>query len=349
MAVETKRTLARLRIQSTYPSNNSTIMYKQLVSNILGLFSVALLGLALLQVPQLYAQAQDNPPNFPAGSSASLNWSGYVAEEPGAYTSVTGSWVVPTVAGGSVGRADATWVGIGGVRSSDLIQAGTQAIVGHSGRIVYNAWYELLPDVSIPVNLDVSPGDSITTTITKQSDDTWSIVIHNNTTGKQFTKTVSYRSSLSSAEWVEERVSDIGGSFYPLDDFGSVSFSDAFATKDGQTLALSQIGAHPLSMVSGSGSVLASASSLSGNGFTVTKNSSSPAPVQQAQPTIYTIAPSEPQVVSLDPGVTYVITIGQGGITVSRDGTTQTRNVTQPKQTTRPHSKHHGFQFSLPL
>jgi|GEM_PF-3065116 len=62
-------------------------------------------------------------------TSSSLNWSGYVARG-GTYTEVYGSWVVPRVAP-STGTyaADATWVGIGGVRNQNLIQAGTQAII----------------------------------------------------------------------------------------------------------------------------------------------------------------------------------------------------------------------------
>src|SRR4051812_44346743 len=65
----------------------------------------------------------------------SLNWSGYVAGGSD-YTAISGSWVVPQVSGGTL-SADATWVGIGGTASRNLIQAGTQAIVDYDGTVVY--------------------------------------------------------------------------------------------------------------------------------------------------------------------------------------------------------------------
>src|SRR5436309_15315674 len=55
----------------------------------------------------------------------SRNWSGYVATNK-TFTSVTGTWIVPQVTPGSSSAADATWVGIGGLNRSDLIQSGTQ-------------------------------------------------------------------------------------------------------------------------------------------------------------------------------------------------------------------------------
>ena len=115
----------------------------------------------------LYADEQQNQPA--SSDSTSLNWAGYVADT-GSYTSVTGSWVVPLVSDSRPG-ADATWVGIGGVQTRDLIQAGTQAIVGNPGDITYQAWYEVLPDVSTPIDLAISPGNSITTTLTETQPD----------------------------------------------------------------------------------------------------------------------------------------------------------------------------------
>lgn len=272
----------------------------------------ACLAAAALQVPSLYAASQQNEPGN--SRSASLNWAGYVANDPGTYTSVTGSWVVPTVSRGMVGTADATWVGIGGVQSDDLIQAGTQAIAGRSGEASYQAWFEILPHVSMPVDLAVSPGDSMTTTITEESPDNWNIVIHNNTTGKQYEKTVAYRSSKSSAEWVEERVSSLDGSFYPLDNFSAVNFTNALAMKDGQLLQLSQLDAKPLTMVSGSGQILASASKLDEHGqFSVSRTAGN-----TTAPIVYDTPSPEPQVSAVSPDTQFiVVTIGPDGITVN--------------------------------
>ena len=54
---------------------------------------------------------------------------------------------------------DATWVGIGGVTSNDLIQAGTQAII-QKGQTSYEAWYELLPGYQTIIPLTINAGDS---------------------------------------------------------------------------------------------------------------------------------------------------------------------------------------------
>ena len=56
---------------------------------------------------------------------------------------------------------DAAWVGIGGVRGRDLIQAGTQQTVSGNGSTQYQAWIEMLPQSSRPVPLTVHAGDSV--------------------------------------------------------------------------------------------------------------------------------------------------------------------------------------------
>ncbi len=246
------------------------------LSRILTYFTVVVLSagtVSFFYTSPTYARQQQNVPG--GTSSASLNWSGYTTVGSGTYTSVTGSWVVPSINVPTSDTADATWVGIGGSDSQDLIQAGTQAIVSHSGSINYKAWYEMLPGYSIPVSLIISPGDSITATITEQSASNWLITITDSTTGKSYQNTVMYQSSHSSADWVEEMVSNGNGTFRPLDNFGSVTFTSAHATRNGQNLGLSQLDISPLSMVDTQGQVLASASGLNDDGFTVTRSGSS--------------------------------------------------------------------------
>src|SRR4029079_12068325 len=122
-------------------------------------------------------------------SDTSSNWSGYVANG-GTYTSVTGTWIVPQVGATTTG-ADATWVGIGGVSGTDLIQAGTQATVS-GGSVSYDAWIEMLPQSSRTISLDVAPGDSVTVSITEQSSGQWLIAMTNNTTKASYQRTVTY-------------------------------------------------------------------------------------------------------------------------------------------------------------
>lgn len=200
----------------------------------------------------------------------SSNWSGYVANG-GTYTSVTGTWVVPTVSATTAG-ADATWVGIGGVSGTDLIQAGTQASVTGSGAVTYEAWTEILPDYSRTAPLQITAGDSVTVTITEQSSGLWLIGMQNNTTRASYEKTLRYDSSRSSAEWIQEAPSTSRG-IVPLDNFGTVRFSHASAVKNGRTGNLSALAAEPVAMNNRAGQTLAIPSTLGADGgsFAVTR------------------------------------------------------------------------------
>ena len=207
-----------------------------------------------------------------AAQSHSSNWSGYDATG-GTFTAVSGSWTVPQVSAGASG-ADATWVGIGGVKSHDLIQAGTQAVV-QSGRVVYTAWWETLPQVSQPVPLNISAGDTVSVSIAQQSGSTWLVDIVDTTTGDSFRKTVTYQSSLSSAEWVEESPSAGGRLMIPLDNFGAVNFTNATTVENGQQRTVVQAGAKPVTMYDQADQALAQPSVVGADGasFTVSRTS----------------------------------------------------------------------------
>jgi hypothetical protein len=217
-------------------------------------------------------------PGTPATvTSSSSNWSGYAANG-GTFTSVTATWTVPTVAATSTG-ADATWVGIGGLTSRDLIQAGTQAMVDGSGTVEYSAWIEMLPQSSRTVPLSVTSGDSVTVTITQQTGNDWLIAMKNNTTGGTYNITVQYSSSNSSAEWVQEAPS-IGRGLIPLDQFGSVQFSRASAVRDGKAMSLSALGAKAITMTNGQGQAVAQPSAIGSDGssFTVARTDATSTP-----------------------------------------------------------------------
>lgn len=211
----------------------------------------------------------------PAGRGSSINWAGYAASG-GTFTAISGTWTVPQVSGGggSVG-ADAAWVGIGGEQSRDLLQAGTEETVLSSGQTRYDAWIEMLPQYSHPIPLGVHAGDSVTVSIQDKGGDNWQISFANNTTGGNYQRTVQYTSSHSSAEWIEEAPSGGRGGVLPLDNFGSISFSDASAVKDGKTVNLSEAGAKPITMANGSRQPVAVPSQVTpdGAGFTVSRTS----------------------------------------------------------------------------
>jgi len=204
----------------------------------------------------------------PAGSLAagtSLNWSGYVAsgQDLGA---VTGTWKIPAVRGNKNFKTDAAWVGIGGVSHADLIQAGTEAVTGVPGKVGYLAWIELLPDYAQPVPLAVHKGDSVTVNIRHGAGAAWQIVLRNNSTGQEFSKQVSYQSSLSSAEWIEEMPSGADANLLPLDNFGAVNFSGCYVWKNGVKLSAGAAGSRPVVLVSQQHKILAEPLGLKSRG-----------------------------------------------------------------------------------
>jgi Tfp pilus assembly protein PilW len=211
-------------------------------------------------------------PNQPANPSKSFNWAGYAATG-GNFTSVTGSWIVPSVTNQTRLSADAAWVGIGGVNSQDLIQAGTQAITNNAGQTTYQAWYEILPNSSVSIPITVRPGDSVTASIQNQGNNLWNISLKDITSGQNFQINIPYTSSFSSAEWIQEMPSSPNG-FIPLDNFGSLQFTAASAVQDGNTVTPGQSGAQPMTMINTSGQTLATVSALGDDGASFTVNRS---------------------------------------------------------------------------
>jgi hypothetical protein len=146
------------------------------------------------------------------GTASSLNWSGYAVTPGSGVTAVNSTFTVPTAGLDPPGFA-ATWAGIGGYNTSDLIQAGVEEQSFPSNSVLgdqYQAWYELLPASETPISncsgdstCTVTPGDSVTVNISNVSGNTWSISLTD--AGKwSWSKDVTYSSSESSAEWILE-------------------------------------------------------------------------------------------------------------------------------------------------
>jgi hypothetical protein len=168
------------------------------------------------------SNAADHVISHTKSAQESSNWSGYA--ETGSYTSATGTWTVPTVSG-SGNHYSSQWVGIDGYSNSNLIQTGTEAdVVG--GRATYDAWWEILPASETVISgFSVSPGNSITGTVSKVSGTTWKITLVNNSTGASFSTTKTYRGSGSSAEWIEE-ATDVNGTIGTPPKFSTFSFTN---------------------------------------------------------------------------------------------------------------------------
>jgi len=146
------------------------------------------------------------------GSTDSLNWSGYAVTPASGITAVSSTFTVPKAGILPPGFA-ATWTGIGGYNTADLIQAGTAEQSLPSLPLVgdhYYAWYELLPNSEVQLSgcagdpkCTVTPGDRISVGIRQIGSGEWSIAMTD--AGKwSWSSDVSYGSSESSAEWILE-------------------------------------------------------------------------------------------------------------------------------------------------
>lgn len=128
-------------------------------------------------------------------AETSTNWSGAVIEQPpsGKFTSVTGSFVVPTPSG--TGAASA-WVGIDGdTAQNSILQAGVDFTVS-GGRASFQAWFEWFPNFAIDFNnFPISAGQTITVTVKSTSTTAGTVVLTNASTGKSVTQAVSAPSS----------------------------------------------------------------------------------------------------------------------------------------------------------
>jgi uncharacterized membrane protein YgcG len=256
-------------------------------------------------IPILAATAACALGVVPAASAAtdvqqasSENWAGYVVGGSGSsgqqFKSVSGSWVAPTASCTNGPGYSAFWVGLGGSgQSNSLEQAGTEADCSASGTPSYFAWYELVPQAPVKVNLAVHPGDHISSKVTVAGSNV-TISLSDQTTGASFSKTLQMSTpDVSSAEWVAEAPSSCDQTVsncspLSLADFGTVQFTNASATStNGHTGTISDsnwsasavtlspsapyqgFAGYPVASANGSAGAAPSALSSDGSSFSV--------------------------------------------------------------------------------
>jgi hypothetical protein len=213
----------------------------------------------------------------PAQNLTSLDWSGYVVAsgftypQP-AFTSVSGSWIVPAVTVSQTDAFSAAWIGIGGDLDQTLIQAGTEQD-SISQQSVYSAWYELLPYDSVTIDsINVSAGDSITAQIslTDPASNVWTIKIDDVTSRQSFSTDIIYDSSQLTAEWILERPT-VNNAIGTLANFGSITFTNTTATENNTTATIRNLTYAQITMASRMNIQLVAVSSLTqSSSFTAT-------------------------------------------------------------------------------
>ena len=202
-------------------------------------------------------------------NSTSTNWSGYAANT-GTYTTVTSSWVEPSVSCTADGIV-AFWIGLDGWGSDSVEQDGT-GVDCSGGSPQAFAWWETYPADSIQeYNNPVAAGDSLTSTVTSESNGRYDLVLTDSTRGWTENNVVAKPSGASnaSAEIIAEAVSN-GSSVTPLPNFGAVHFTGS--TIDNGTLQA--VGAQGIDMTNGNGTVIATTGPADSSGdFTVSYGS----------------------------------------------------------------------------
>jgi hypothetical protein len=154
----------------------------------------------LQPVSRLFAAKND-------AAEATLNWAGYaVPAATGEHiTSIQATWIVPKLKLLPPGYSS-TWVGIGGLTTTDLIQAGTESSFTEGNY----AWIEVLPANEVKLTncsgdstCAVAVGDRIHVGINNTGGDGWAISVSDGSKWS-YSTTTSYHSTLSSADYVFE-------------------------------------------------------------------------------------------------------------------------------------------------
>ena len=206
----------------------------------------------------------------PINAVHSQNWSGYDVNG-GPFTYVSGTFTVPALIPATSFTIFGEWVGIDGVTSNTVLQAGIgeEFTPGNSGVDIY-AWYELYPALPQPAPLDFKPGDQLTVSISQVSSGLWNIRMKNDTTGVSWSIQVNYTSALSSAEWIMEAPGDAGsGGIQALGQYSpAATFTKLLANGPQTTIDADQ-------MVQG-GTPVSTPSPLTANGFAVQYGGSAP-------------------------------------------------------------------------
>ena len=151
-----------------------------------------------------------------APTSPSPNWAGYQLAGTG-FSGITGTFTVPYLTTAATCDEEISeWIGIDGVNSSSLIQAGVEegSIDPNTGKCSkgnfwMSPWWEILPAYATPItSMTVTAGDRITVTIEQVGGGSWSIELADDNNGQSFSTLQSYSGPGTSAEWIVEAPAD---------------------------------------------------------------------------------------------------------------------------------------------
>jgi hypothetical protein len=173
-----------------------------------------------------------------SGSLESRNWAGYAAlplTGTTDFNAVKSTWVEPAVTCEAASAWTVFWVGLDGWNSDTVEQGGSSAqCIG--GVPNYTLWWEMYPTNAIQTMNGISPGDTISASVTYDpSTKLYRIKVKDVTSGQGFTKhekcANNQTCSRASAEAIAEDVGRFGqGTYFPLADYGTMTFTNSTIT-----------------------------------------------------------------------------------------------------------------------
>ena len=169
----------------------------------------------------------------------SRNWDGYVTYSSTAgtdFNKVRATWIQPVVRCEVAQAWTVFWIGLDGWYDGTVEQGGSSAYCPSAGATPeYDIWWEMYPTNSIQTVLTIKPGDHITASVTYSTTSSrFAIFVADTTTKKSFSRSELCASDLvcerSSADFITEDVGRSGaGSYFPLADYGTMSYNNASA------------------------------------------------------------------------------------------------------------------------
>jgi hypothetical protein len=170
----------------------------------------------------------------------SRNWDGYLtysSSESTDFSTVTASWVQPTVTCEAKNAWTVFWIGLDGWFNDTVEQGGTEAKCASAGGTpAYSMWWEMYPTNSIQTVMAISAGDEITASVKfVTATSVFTIKVTDATSGKSFTRREQCGSGLvcdrSSADVITEDVGHFPGSgYFPLANYGTMGYTKAKVT-----------------------------------------------------------------------------------------------------------------------
>jgi len=176
------------------------------------------------------------------------NWAGGIVQvsslnlnPPEPATMVYAEWTVPAIQTAAVEPGQQIigfWVGLGGVNSLQLLQAGTAAVV--TGNAVnYSAWTEWLPNNATPDNLIIQAGDVVSVLVCAPQATQGYVSMMNQRTNQAISVAVADPQGAtpydgSTVEWIVESISS------EMPNFGTMTFTEVTAGTQNNTIDLSR-------------------------------------------------------------------------------------------------------------